>query len=129
MRRGKHVITLGDYNTCHREIDIARPKENEKISGFLPVERAWIDKYIAAGFVDSFRYLHPTQADAYTWWSNRMGARSRNVGWRIDYGFVDKDLKNNIVSANIFPEVQGSDHCPISIELELPFPPIPIKSV
>ena len=129
MRRGKHVITLGDYNTCHREIDIARPKENEKVSGFLPVERAWIDKYIAAGFVDSFRYLHPTQADAYTWWSNRMGARSRNGGWRIDYGFVDKDLKNNIVSANIFPEVQGSDHCPISIELELPFPPIPIKSV
>lgn len=127
LKRGKHVITVGDYNTCHTEMDIARPKENENISGFLPVERAWIDKYIAAGFVDSFRHLHPNLTNAYSWWSNRMMARARNVGWRIDYAFVDAGIIGNVVDSRIHPDVQGSDHCPISLEVELPFPPVALK--
>ena len=125
---GKHVVTVGDYNTCHKEIDIARPKENADVSGFLPIERAWMDKYVENGFVDSFRKLHPDERDRYSWWSNRFGARKRNVGWRIDYAFVDEDLVPNIVSADIHHDVMGSDHCPISIELEPPFAPLPIAN-
>ena len=124
---GKHVVTVGDYNTCHKEIDIARPKENENISGFLPIERAWMDKYVEHGFVDSFRVLHPDERDAYSWWSNRFGARARNVGWRLDYAFVDEGLVPNIVSSDIHTKVMGSDHCPISIELAPPFAPLPIE--
>ncbi|MDR0518339.1 MAG: exodeoxyribonuclease III [Fibromonadaceae bacterium] len=124
LERGKHVVTVGDYNTCHKEIDIARPEENERNSGFLPIERAWMDKYIESGFLDSFRVLHPTLKEAYTWWSNRSGARGRNIGWRIDYAFVDEKLKDCIVNASIHPEVMISDHCPISMEIEVPFPPI-----
>ncbi|MCQ2091909.1 MAG: exodeoxyribonuclease III [Fibrobacter sp.] len=124
---GKHVVTVGDYNTCHKEIDIARPKENENISGFLPIERAWMDKYVENGYVDSFRHLNPEARDMYSWWSNRFGARSRNVGWRLDYAFVDAGLVPNIVSSSIHTGVMGSDHCPISIELEPPFAPLPIK--
>lgn len=127
LSQGKHVVTLGDYNTCHKEIDIARPKSNEGISGFLPIERAWIDKYIENGFVDTFRTLHPEARDVYSWWSNRFGARSRNVGWRIDYCFVDKEMMNSVSAADIYPNVMGSDHCPISVDLEMPFPPIEIK--
>lgn len=123
---GKHVVTVGDYNTCHKEIDIARPKENENVSGFLPIERAWMDKYVENGFVDTFRKLHPDTRDAYTWWSNRFGARGRNVGWRLDYGFVDAALMPNVISSEIHGNVMGSDHCPISLELEPPFAPIPI---
>ena len=123
---GKHVVTVGDYNTCHKEIDIARPKENENVSGFLPIERAWMDKYVENGFVDTFRKLHPDTRDAYTWWSNRFGARGRNVGWRLDYGFVDAALMPNVVSSEIHSNVMGSDHCPISLELEPPFAPLPI---
>ncbi len=124
VEQGKHVITVGDYNTCHKEIDIARPKENENISGFLPIERAWIDKYVENGFVDTFRMLHPDTRNAYSWWSNRFGARSRNVGWRIDYAFVDDEMTDSVTGAEIHADVEGSDHCPISLDLELPFPPI-----
>ena len=127
LEQGKHVITLGDYNTCHKEIDIARPKENENISGFLPIERAWIDKYVQNGFVDSFRHFYPEKREAYTWWSNRFGARARNVGWRLDYAFVDKEMIGSVIDSKIHPSVEGSDHCPISISLELPFPPIETK--
>jgi len=127
ISNGKHVVTVGDYNTCHKEIDIARPKENENVSGFLPIERAWMDKYVENGFVDSFRQLHPDQRDIYSWWSNRFGARARNVGWRLDYAFVDAGLAPNIVASSIHTDVKGSDHCPISIELEPPFAPLPIK--
>lgn len=127
LANGKHVVTVGDYNTCHKEIDIARPKENENISGFLPIERAWMDKYVENGYVDSFRHLNPNARDMYSWWSNRFGARSRNVGWRLDYAFVDAGLVPNIVNSNIHTGVMGSDHCPISIELEPPFAPLPIK--
>lgn len=126
---GKHVVTVGDYNTCHKEIDIARPKENENVSGFLPIERAWMDKYVEHGFVDSFRIFHPNEAGIYSWWSNRFGARSRNVGWRLDYAFVDEALVPNIVNSCIHTQVMGSDHCPISIELEPPFAPLPIVPV
>lgn len=124
LRRGRHVVTLGDYNTCHKPIDIARPKENENVSGFLPVERAWLDKYVDNGFVDTFRQFHPDQANAYTWWSNRGGARERNIGWRIDYAFVNSGLASNVTRAEIYPDVQGSDHCPIRVDLEFPFPPV-----
>lgn len=127
LEQGKHVITLGDYNTCHKEIDIARPKENENVSGFLPIERAWIDKYVQNGFVDSFRYFYPEKREAYTWWSNRFGARARNVGWRLDYAFVDKEMIGSVIDSKIHSGVEGSDHCPISISLELPFPPIETK--
>jgi exodeoxyribonuclease-3 len=127
LANGKHVLTVGDYNTCHKEIDIARPKENENISGFLPIERAWMDKYVENGFVDTFRNLHPDTREAYTWWSNRFGARARNVGWRLDYAFVDEGLVPNVLNSEIHASVQGSDHCPISIELEPPFAPLPIK--
>jgi exodeoxyribonuclease-3 len=116
-KNGKHVISCGDYNTCHKEIDIARPKANKKKSGFLPIEREWMDKYVSKGFIDTFRVLHPNKKDCYTWWSNRGGARQRNVGWRIDYFFVSKALQANILSANIHKETMGSDHCPISLKL------------
>ncbi len=124
LKRGRHVVTLGDFNTCHQEIDIAHPKENEDVSGFLPVERAWIDKYISAGFTDTFRLMHPNLTDAYTWWSNRANSRERNIGWRIDYAFVDSAIEKNVTGAQIHPEIEGSDHCPISVDLEPPFPPI-----
>jgi exodeoxyribonuclease-3 len=126
IRDGKHVLTVGDYNTCHKEIDIARPKENENVSGFLPIERAWMDKYVESGFVDTFRKLHPDTRDVYSWWSNRFGARARNVGWRLDYAFVDEALFPNVINSEIHTSVPGSDHCPISIELEPPFAPLPI---
>ncbi len=126
LKRGKHVVTVGDYNTAHREIDIARPRENENVSGFLPIERAWIDKYIENGFTDTFRHFHPDTKDTYTWWSNRFASRSRNVGWRLDYAFVDNALIDNVDVAEICTDVPGSDHCPIRLDLELPFPAIPI---
>jgi len=116
--KGRSVITCGDFNTCHQEIDIARPKENSTKSGFLPVERAWIDKYISHGYIDTFRHLHPDTMHAYTWWSNRGGARERNVGWRIDYFFCNQDFIGKVKSAEIHPDEMGSDHCPISLEIE-----------
>jgi len=117
-KKGKSVIFCGDVNTAHKPIDLARPKENEDISGFLPQEREWMDKVISIGFIDTFRFINPEKI-VYSWWSQRSGARARNVGWRIDYFFVSPDLRNNIVSADIHPEVMGSDHCPISLILSL----------
>lgn len=117
LRSGKHVIVCGDVNTAHREIDLARPKENRKVSGFMPEECAWVDGFIASGFIDTFRHFHPEQTDAYTWWDMKTGARARNVGWRIDYFLVDSKLKSRIRSASILPEELGSDHCPIVLEL------------
>lgn len=118
-KRGEKVIFCGDVNTAHREIDLARPKENEDISGFLPIERKWIDKVEKAGFVDTFRYFNKDKIQ-YTWWSVRSGARERNVGWRIDYFFVDEKLINKVKRAFIMAEIPGSDHCPVGIECELP---------
>lgn len=118
-KQGKPVILCGDFNTAHREIDIARPKANEKHTGFLPEERAWMDKFVEHGYVDTFRHFYPDKREAYTWWNQRFGARDRNVGWRLDYFFITPDLLSNLKSAFILPDVMGSDHCPVGIELEL----------
>jgi len=115
---GKNIVICGDFNTAHTEIDLARPKENEKVSGFLPVERAWIDTFIDHGFVDTFRYFNK-ESDQYSWWSNRTGARGRNVGWRLDYFFVNKEFMPNVKNAFIMQDIMGSDHCPVGIEIEV----------
>jgi len=115
--KGKKQIICGDFNTAHREMDLARPKENAKISGFLPEERAWMDKFIAGGYVDVFRHFNE-EPHQYTWWDLKSGARARNVGWRIDYFFVSENLLPSVAQAFIMPEVRGSDHCPVGISLE-----------
>ncbi len=114
---GKNVIVCGDFNTAHKPVDLARPRENENVTGFLPIERAWLDKFVAAGYVDVFRELNPDAIDSYTWWSYRSGARERNVGWRIDYFFVNKEFLPRVKKAWILSDVHGSDHCPIGLEI------------
>jgi exodeoxyribonuclease-3 len=116
--RGEKIVFCGDVNTAHKEIDLARPKDNELVSGFLEIERKWIDKVVKAGYVDTFRMFNKEDGN-YSWWSQRSGARKRNVGWRIDYFFVDKSLKDSVKSAFIMPNVEGSDHCPVGIEIEI----------
>lgn len=116
--QGKSIVVCGDVNTAHKEIDLARPKANEKISGFLPLERAWIDRLVENGFVDTFRLFHP-EGENYSWWDLKSRARERNVGWRIDYFFVSENLKNSVRSAFILKDVMGADHCPVGIELEI----------
>lgn len=115
---GKKIVVCGDVNTAHKEIDIARPKENSTKSGFLPEEREWMDKFLADGYLDSFR-LFNDEPDQYTWWDMVTRARERNVGWRIDYFFISENLKKNIKSAFIMQDVMGSDHCPIGITLSV----------
>ena len=115
---GKKLIVCGDVNTAHREIDLKNAKANEKNSGFLPQERAWVDKFIAHGYVDTFRLLHPDEPEQYSWWTFRANARERNIGWRIDYFFVTGDLTKKVKDAFIAPEVMGSDHCPIGLLLK-----------
>ncbi|HAV10279.1 MAG TPA: exodeoxyribonuclease III [Dehalococcoidia bacterium] len=112
--QGGKIIVCGDVNTAHEEIDLARPKENSRVSGFLPEERAWIDKLISHGFIDIFRKFND-KPNQYTWWAMKSGARERNVGWRIDYFFISDNLDSNITNAFLMPEVTGSDHCPIGI--------------
>ncbi len=114
---GVNVVVTGDWNTAHTEIDLANPKENSKTSGFLPEERAWIDKYIDHGYVDTFRMIHP-EPERYSWWTYRFGARQRNVGWRIDYFFVNNGFSDQVVDADIHDQVMGSDHCPVSLEIK-----------
>ena len=116
--KGKNIIVCGDFNTAHKEIDLARPKENEKISGFLPIERAWIDTFIYHGYEDTFRYFNKEPAQ-YTWWDMKTRARERNVGWRIDYFFVNKNFLPHLKKAYIMKDVMGSDHCPIEIEIDI----------
>ncbi len=115
--RGKKVIISGDYNTAHKPIDLARPEANEDISGFLPVERAWLDRWVEDGQVDVFRKFND-QPHQYTWWDMKTSARDRNVGWRIDYHFVTQNLVSSVVQADILSDVFGSDHCPVSLELK-----------
>lgn len=117
-RTGKAVLVAGDYNTAHKEIDLANPKENEKYSGFLPIERAWLDKIVAAGWVDTFRMFDPSPQQ-YSWWSYRAAARPRNIGWRIDYFFVNQEHQQLITAAGIRQDIMGSDHCPVFVELTL----------
>lgn len=115
---GCHTLLLGDYNIAHRPIDLARPKENEGSAGYLPEERAWMDHYLNdLGYRDVFRERNPELTGAYTWWTYRGGARSRNVGWRIDYGTTSPALAERVTEATIHPEVAGSDHCPVGIVL------------
>ncbi len=116
-KQGRKLIVCGDYNTAHFAIDLARPKENEETSGFLPIERAWMDKWVANGFVDTFRHFNK-EPDHYSWWSYRANARANNVGWRIDYHFISDDLLPRLKKAYIQPETFGSDHCPVVLEIE-----------
>ncbi len=115
---GSSIIVTGDFNTAHREIDLANPKENEKTSGFLPEERAWIDYYLQHGFLDAYRELYPQRVQ-YTWWTYRFGARSRNVGWRLDYFLVSAALMDRVVAVEIHDQVVGSDHCPVTLTLSV----------
>ncbi len=117
--QGKSLVICGDYNTAHNEIDLARPKENVNISGFLRIERDWMDKFESFGYVDTFRELHPETADAYSWWSYRTAARSRNVGWRLDYFYITPELLPKLQRSEILSDVMGSDHCPVLIELDV----------
>lgn len=110
------AIICGDFNTAHTEIDIARPKENSKTSGFLPEERAWIDQLIASGFTDSFRVFNH-EGGNYSWWDMRTRARERNAGWRLDYFFVSDEIRDRIAGAGILADVMGSDHCPVGLQI------------
>ena len=116
-RQGRELIITGDVNTAHKPIDLKNPKANEKNSGFLPEEREWLDKFVKHGYVDSFRAFnqHP---DQYTWWSYRFNVRKKNIGWRIDYFFVTEDLMKKVKDSFITPEVMGSDHCPIGLDIK-----------
>ncbi len=117
--KGVNLVITGDYNTAHNEIDLRHPKSNEKRSGFLRIERDWLDKLIENGYVDTFRHLHP-ETVKYSWWSYRFNARKTNAGWRIDYFFVSESvIKNgNLKNAYIDNDILGSDHCPVGLELD-----------
>ena len=119
LEKTKPVFFCGDFNVAHQEIDLANPKPNIGKHGFTNEEREGFDNFIKAGFVDTFRLKYPNKTDAYTWWTHWANARARNVGWRIDYWLASKSIIENIKEANIHPEVLGSDHCPISIEIDL----------
>ena len=116
-KSGKKLIIVGDVNTAHAVIDLKNAKANEKNSGFLPEERAWIDKLINHGYVDTFRELNPGKIQ-YSWWAYRFNARARNIGWRIDYIFVTEDLKKKVLGAFIEDQIHGSDHCPVGLTLK-----------
>jgi len=115
---GKPVVFCGDLNVAHQEIDLARPKQNRFNAGFSDEERAGFTRLLDSGFLDTFRHFHPDQTEAYSWWSYRAGARGKNIGWRIDYFGVTHDLADRLHAAHILPEVLGSDHCPVSLELK-----------
>lgn len=121
--QGRPVIFCGDVNTAHREIDLARPKENAKTTGFLPEERAWVEEVVQRGYVDTYRTLNPDRTGAYTWWAWWGNNRERGVGWRIDYFFVTPDLWDRVAGADIHGDVMGSDHCPVSLTLRPALPP------
>ena len=116
-QQGKNIVVCGDLNTAHKEIDLARPQANQKISGFLPEERAWIDQLVAKGYVDTLR-IFDDRPEQYSYWDQMSKARDRNIGWRIDYFFVDQDFVPNVSNAFILPDVMGSDHCPVGIEID-----------
>jgi exodeoxyribonuclease-3 len=115
---GRRIVISGDINTAHKEIDLARPKANEKVSGFLPEERAWMDLLVGNGFLDTFRIFH-AKGENYSWWDLKTRARERNVGWRIDYFFVSENLRDSVSSAFILKDVTGADHCPVGIKLDI----------
>jgi len=118
LAAGRSLVLVGDLNTAHQALDLARPRENRQTSGFMPEERAAFSELLELGLVDSFRHLHPELAK-YSWWTVRAGARERNVGWRLDYILVSADLAPRLVAADTHPEIVGSDHCPVSVVLAL----------
>ncbi|MFT4095129.1 MAG: exodeoxyribonuclease III [Niabella sp.] len=119
-KKHPQLIICGDYNIAHREIDIHDPKGNKKSSGFLPEERAWMDKFVQEGYNDTFRLIHPDAAHRYSWWSQRFpSVRLNNKGWRIDYITVTDPLKNKVADAEIYPDVKHSDHCPVYVKLDV----------
>ena len=115
-KNGKLIIITGDFNTAHQEIDLANPKENSKTSGFLPEERAWITRYLETGFKDAYRELYPDKEE-YTWWTYRFNARLRNIGWRLDYFLVSDNLLSKVTNVVIHQDIIGSDHCPVTMEV------------
>ncbi len=117
-KEGYEIIFCGDINTAHTEIDLARPKENIDNTGFLPIERAWLDKVIGAGYIDIFRHLYPKDVGKYTYWDMKTFARERNVGWRIDYFFITPDILKKVRNTKIMDNIIGSDHCPIYLEIK-----------
>jgi exodeoxyribonuclease-3 len=119
LKKNKPVFITGDLNTAHTEIDLKNPKTNKYTTGFLNIEREFIDQLIAAGFIDTYRHHHPNKIDAYSWWSYRNGAREKNVGWRLDYFFANQEISGKIISAEIKHEILGSDHCPVHLLIEL----------
>lgn len=116
-KAGYAVIFTGDVNTAHEAIDLARPKANVENTGFLPIEREWIDEVIASGYLDTFRTLHPTLKDMYSYWDQKTASRDRNVGWRIDYFFASSDIMKHIKESKMLTDYMGSDHCPIVLEI------------
>ena len=118
LRSGKPIVFCGDVNTAHCEIDIARPKQNERTAGFLPEERAWLDHWVDEGWIDTFRHYYPDARDVYTWWDQRFTARERNIGWRIDYFWIHQQHLAAVKATGVSPETMGSDHCPIWIEID-----------
>jgi len=116
--KGKHVILCGDFNIAHKEIDLARPKDNRNNPGFYPEECAFMDKFVAEGYVDTFRHFHPDQPGQYSWWSYRARAREKNIGWRIDYHCVNEEFAGQLKRAAIHADVMGSDHCPVSVTVK-----------
>lgn len=119
LRKTKPIVVCGDFNIAHRPIDLARPKLNEHNTGFLPEERAFFDLLMEKGYVDTFRKVHGDKPDCYSWWSYKTRARARNVGWRIDYFLISQELLPNLIDANIESDVTGSDHCPVSLTLDI----------
>lgn len=117
-KEGKNVIVTGDYNVAHNEIDLKNPKTNTNNAGFLPQEREWMSKFLNGGMIDTFRYLYPEEVK-YSWWSYRFQAREKNTGWRIDYFCINELLKDKLLDAEILNDVFGSDHCPVSVELDI----------
>ena len=118
-KKQPNIIFCGDVNTAHTEIDLARPKENTDTTGFLPIEREWIDTLERSGYIDTFRHFNPEKKDMYSYWDQITRARERNVGWRIDYFFTSREMQNKLITAHIHTDVFGSDHCPVSLEIEL----------
>ena len=118
FEKEEHVIVCGDVNTAHKEIDLSNPKANSKVSGFLPEEREYIDRFLQAGLVDTYRTLYPDRTEEYTWWSYKTFARDRNVGWRIDYFLTDEMLAERVLDTGMLSNVMGSDHCPIYLDLQ-----------
>ncbi|MBK8418495.1 exodeoxyribonuclease III [Candidatus Villigracilis saccharophilus] len=116
-KKGENIIITGDFNTAHMPIDLKNPKANEKTSGFLPEEREWVQAFLDHGFVDVFRHLYPDKVQ-YTWWTYRLNARQRGIGWRLDYYLVSKDLLPRVEDVIIHDEVPGSDHCPVELVLK-----------